>query len=198
MAIEITEKMNVDSSPEAAWRFITDPERVVTCMPGAELVEKINDTTYEGKVKVKLGAITTAYKGEVVFASVDEANHTMVLTGEGRETGGGTAQGSLEVRMTEAEQGVDMAFEIRVDLTGKVMQMGRGMIKGVSGQLFKQFAKAAREQIQAAASTPEGEALPAPIRDESQEALAVGSLVGRTLWQAVVDFFKRLFGGGSR
>lgn len=196
MAIEIIEKMNLEAPADAAWSFITDPERVVTCMPGAELVEQIDEKTYVGKVKVKLGAITTAYKGQVVFASVDNENHTMRLTGEGRETGGGTAKGSLDVRMTELESGIEMSFEVRVDLTGKVMQMGRGMIKGVSGQIFKQFAAAARDQILAAAETPEGTPLPAPS-PEGQEALSVGGLVGRTLWQGIVDFFKRLFGGGS-
>ena len=196
MAIEIIEKMNLEAPADAAWSFITDPERVVTCMPGAELVEQIDEKTYVGKVKVKLGAITTAYKGQVVFASVDNENHTMRLTGEGRETGGGTAKGSLDVHMTELESGIEMSFEVRVDLTGKVMQMGRGMIKGVSGQIFKQFAAAARDQILAAAETPEGTPLPAPS-PEGQEALSVGGLVGRTLWQGIVDFFKRLFGGGS-
>jgi len=196
LAIEIIEKMNLEAPADAAWSFITDPERVVTCMPGAELVEQIDEKTYVGKVKVKLGAITTAYKGQVVFASVDNENHTMRLTGEGRETGGGTAKGSLDVRMTELESGIEMSFEVRVDLTGKVMQMGRGMIKGVSGQIFKQFAAAARDQILAAAETPEGTPLPAPS-PEGQEALSVGGLVGRTLWQGIVDFFKRLFGGGS-
>ena len=197
MAIEIIEKMKIEAPPDAAWNFITDPEQVVACMPGAELVEQLDEKTYVGKVKVKLGAITTAYKGQVVFASVDDENHTMRLTGEGRETGGGTAKGSLDVHMTESESGVEMSFEVRVDLTGKVMQMGRGMIKGVSAQIFKQFAAAARDQITVAAEMPTGTPLPTP-RPETQEALSVGGLVGRTLWQGIVDFFKKLFGGGSR
>jgi len=197
LAIEITEKMTVESPLDAAWRFITDPDRVVTCMPGAELVEQLDDKTYVGKVKVKLGAITTSYKGEVIFASVDEITRTMQLTGEGRETGGGTAKGTLDVRLVEVENGTEMVFDIHVDLTGKVMQMGRGMIKGVSTQLFKQFATSAREQIQVAGETPAGEALPAPAREGSDEALAVGGLVWRTIWQGIVNFFKRLFGGGA-
>lgn len=193
MAIEITEKMKVAARAETAWAFITDPHRVVTCMPGAELVEQIDDTTYVGKVKVKLGAITTSYKGEVRFATMDASAKTMQLSGEGRETGGGTAKGTLDVQLNETDGETEMIFDIRVDLTGKVMQMGRGMIKGVSGQLFKQFANAARDQIAAAESTPEGTALPEP--GPNQEALSVGGLVGQTLWQAIVNFFKRLFGG---
>jgi hypothetical protein len=74
------------------------------------------------------------------------------------------------------------------------MQMGRGMIKGVSGQLFKQFSSNAKAQMSAEAST-DAVTAPAP---EAEEALAVGALLGRTLWQMVVDFFRRLFGKSAR
>lgn len=189
MAIEISERMQVDAPMETAWAFVTDARRVAACMPGAELVEEIDAQTFVGRAKVKLGAITTSYKGRVVFEDIDPAARTMRLTGEGRETGGGTARGSLEVRLTETESGgTELTFDVKVDLTGKVMQMGRGMIKGVSGQLFKQFSANAVAQLSADSSeTPV--ALP-----DANEALAVGSLVGRTLWQMIVDFFRRLFG----
>jgi hypothetical protein len=190
MAIEITEKMQVRAPVERAWAFILEPTRVVTCMPGAELVEQIDDKTYVGRVKVKLGAITTSYKGEVVFASVDAAARTIRIVGEGRETGGGTAKGSLDVTLRALDDGgSELQFDIKVDLTGKVMQMGGRMIKGVSAQIFKQFSANAAGQLEA---DDRGEArTPAVAQDE---ALAVGSIVGRTIWQAILDFFKRLLG----
>ena len=193
MAIEITEKMQVDASLETAWAFVTDARQVAACMPGAEIVDEIDERTFVGKAKVKLGAITTAYKGQVVFTDVDATAHTMRIEGEGRETGGGTAKGSLDVTLSEGtEGGTQLTFDVRVDLTGKVMQMGRGMIKGVSAQLFKQFSANAKTQLAAKASET-----PAPPPD-ADEALAVGSLLTRTLWQMVVDFFRRLFGKADR
>lgn len=193
MAIEITEQMQVDAPIAKAWAFITDPQRVAGCMPGAKIVEQKDEKTYVGQAKVKLGAITTSYKGEVTFVDVNELAHRMKITGEGREKGGGTARGALEVSCEAVgETATQLTFEVTVDLTGKVMQMGRGMIKGVSTQLFKQFAANARSQLETDASgeTPSGEAFPA------QESLAVGSLVGKTLWQMVINFFRRLFGRG--
>jgi hypothetical protein len=76
------------------------------------------------------------------------------------------------------------------------MQMGRGMIKGVSAPLFKQFATAARQQIQASTSAEGAGAAVAP--PAAQQPLFVAPLVGRTVWQAIVDFFRRLFGRASR
>ena len=193
MAIEINEQMKVDAPIDVAWNFVTDARRVASCMPGAEIVEEIDDKTYVGKAKVKLGAITTSYKGQVVFTEIDADARTMKLSGEGRETGGGTAKGSLNVQLAESsEGGTELSFDVTVDLTGKVMQMGRGMIKGVSAQLFKQFSANAQAQIAAAVADS-----PAPVPAAEDEALAVGSLLGRTLWQMIVDFFQRLFGRSS-
>ncbi len=191
MAIEITEQMRVEVPIEVAWAFVTDARRVAACMPGAEIVEEIDEKTYVGKAKVKLGAITTSYKGQVVFTEIDPGARTMKLTGEGRETGGGTAKGSLDVRLVEIGAAeTELSFDVKVDLTGKVMQMGRGMIKGVSAQLFKQFSANAEAQLSAAGSENPADA----VVVEDNEALAVGSLLGRTLWQMVVNFFRRLFG----
>ena len=122
----------------------------------------------------------------------------MRISGSGRETGGGTAKGTLDVTAVQGEdQTVELTFDIRVDLTGKVMQMGRGMIKGVSGQLFKQFSQNTVTALEAEASGDSEAAEAAAAAVAENQAVEVGSLVGRTLWQMVVNFFKRLFGGRS-
>ena len=193
MAIEISEKMNVSAPMNTVWEFITNAERVAQCMPGAEISEQLDENTYVGKAKVKLGAITTAYKGEVVFENVDPNTRTMRITGTGRETGGGTAKGSLDVALVDqADNQIELTFDVHVDLTGRVMQMGRGMIKGVSAQLFKQFAANAVTALEAEASG-DTEAAAAVVAEN--QTVQVGALVGRTLWQMVLNFFKKLFGG---
>jgi len=187
MAIEINEQFVVEAPIETVWAFVVEPARVVTCMPGAELLEQVDDTTYLGKVKVKLGAITTAYKGEVKFASVDDSGRAIQLVGEGRETGGGTAKGKVDIVLETVETGTQMRIDVTVDLTGKVMQMGRGMIKGVSAQLFKQFAANMQGQL----DPGEGESSVPATRED--EALAVAPLLAKTLWEAILSFFRRLF-----
>ena len=82
--------------------------------------------------------------------------------------------------------------------------MGRGMIKGVSAQLFKQFSANAKAQLVAETSGGQGTgSIAGPgtapsTAPDTDEALAVGALLGRTLWQMVVDFFRRLFGKTDR
>jgi len=190
MAIEFKETLRVEAPIDRVWQFVNDPRKVVTCMPGAELDEMEDERTFLGNVKVKIGAITASYKGRVVFTEVDEQARTLEAVAEGRETGGGTAKGTIAIRLSSlAEGATEFATEASVDLTGRVMQVGRGMIQGVSRQLFKQFAARTKELLEAQGA--EGEAV---VAVSESKPIRLLPLVFRTLWEAVVGFFRRLFG----
>ncbi|HEY4332099.1 MAG TPA: SRPBCC domain-containing protein, partial [Ilumatobacteraceae bacterium] len=63
---------------DAAWAVLTDVERIAPCLPGAQL-EEIEGDIYRGVVKVKVGPISAALKGEASFVERDDTNHRAVL-----------------------------------------------------------------------------------------------------------------------
>jgi carbon monoxide dehydrogenase subunit G len=197
MAIEIEEKLQVAAPIDEVWQFVTDPQRVVTCMPGAGLDEMVDDRTFLGTVKVKVGAITASYKGRVEFTEVDAQGHRIQMRAEGRETGGGTAKGTIAIRLVELAEGpTELVTEASIDLTGRIMQVGRGMIQGVSRQLFKQFASSTKALLEApAAATGEVGAPAADVTVARQTPIRIVPLLLKALWEAIVRFFRRLFGG---
>jgi carbon monoxide dehydrogenase subunit G len=197
MTIEILEEFTVPAPIDTVWGFVIEPAQVVVCMPGAELIDQKGEDTYVGKVKVKLGAITTSYQGNVVFEKVDAASRTIRLVGEGREPGGGTAKGVVDISLQDADDGgTALRIEVQVDLTGKVMQVGGRMIKPVSKQLFKEFANNTRKHLENANVSGSGAtATSVPVE---AKALAVAPLLGKTLWASIVNFFRRLFGLAER
>jgi hypothetical protein len=165
----------------------------VTCLPGASLEEVVDDRNFLGTVKVKVGAITTKYKGKILFNEVDPQARTLQMIAEGRETGGGTAKGTIDIRVNALPEGpIELVTEASVDLTGRVMQVGRGMIQGVSHQLFKQFAASAKEILEAEDEAAEQAAVAAV---SEQESVAILPVIFRTILEAIINFFKRLFGG---
>jgi len=193
MAIDIKETFQVAAPIDAVWRFVLDPDKVAACMPGAELEKIVDERTFLGSIKIKVGAITTGYKGRVRFTEVDEAGYRVQMLAEGRETGGGTARAAMSSSLRSLPSGLtEVVTEASVDLTGRIMQVGRGMIQGVSHQLFQQFVRRTKERLEA----PEGTLTVATPAD--QEPLRIVPLVMKTLWSAVVGFFRRLFRRGQR
>jgi carbon monoxide dehydrogenase subunit G len=189
MSIQIEETFRIAAPVETAWQFLLDPHRVVTCMPGATLEKVVDDRTFDGAVKIKLGAITTRYRGRVQLTEIDDQKYRVCMLAEGRETGGGTAKGTLMSELRALPDGqTEMVTTANVDLTGRVMQIGRGMIQGVSSQLFGEFVARTRQTLEAPASQA-GEV--APAREESIPLLR---MILSVLWAPVARFFRRLFG----
>ena len=214
--LKIEEQFEVNAPVERVWNFLKDPAQVVTCLPGAALDEVLDDRNYLGNVKVKVGPVTVAYKGKATLTEVDEENRKVLIHGEGKEkAGGGNVAMDMTGTVEEIEGGSKVSFVADVKLAGKIVRFGRGMIQGVSDQLFKEFSEKARsilEQPVAAEAAPEtegeaaepgGEAAPeagstAIAPPPKQEAVDGLSLMFKVIWAGIASFFRRLFGMGER
>ena len=192
MALEIRETFRVAAPVDRVWRFLMDPAAVASCMPGASLDEVVDERTFLGTVRVRIGAISASYKGRIRFDEVDDAGRTIRAVAEGRETGGGTAKGTLTSRLAALPDGsTEVVAEASIDLTGRVVQVGRGMIQGVSAQLFKEFVAKVSAKLETPATELAAAVAPAPAEGESIRLLP---LLLSVLRDAIVRFFRRLLG----
>ncbi len=192
MALEIRETFRVAAPVDRVWRFLMDPAAVASCMPGASLDEVVDERTFLGTVRVRIGAISASYKGRIRFDEVDDAGRTIRAVAEGRETGGGTAKGTLTSRLSALPDGsTEVVAEASIDLTGRVVQVGRGMIQGVSAQLFKEFVAKVSAKLETPATELAAAVAPAPAEGESIRLLP---LLLSVLRDAIVRFFRRLLG----
>ena len=162
MAEQLINEFTVNRPIDEAWPLITDLERIAPCLPGAELQEVEGDT-YRGVVKVKLGAISSQFKGEAHFIERDDENYRAVIKGAGRDTGG---RGNASAEITaEAESlsptSTRVAVTTDLHITGKVAQFGRGIMGDVSSKLMAQFADNLNQMID-----DEGTAAPQPAPPE--------------------------------
>lgn len=201
MSITIHETFTVNAPIARVWSFLTTPQEVVECLPGAELSEVLSEREYAGRVKVKVGPVTAAYAGKATLAEVDEAAHRITLIGEGRETGGaGSAKMTMNGGVTpNAIGGCDVTVDATIDIAGKVMQFGRGLVESVSQQLFKQFVEQARVRLESVAPTTQDAPLGASAATTPVAASGPTTTTPRELrllpllWRAVLDWFRRLF-----
>ena len=147
MAIKIEKTFRVDVPIEQTWAFLTNPENMVSCLPGATLTELIDERTFKGKIAFKVGPIEARYEGEARFEELDEADHRMRMVGRG--VGDGSASMVMSGHMRSiGDGGTETSVEAEVDLTGRLAQMGSRLIQFASNQMFDQFVKRVREQLQ--------------------------------------------------
>jgi len=156
---KLLNEFTVNRPIDETWKVLTDVEVIAPCMPGAQL-EEVEGDIFRGVVKVKLGAIAPAFKGQAKFLELDDAAHRVVLQGEGRDT---TGKGNADALVTATlhslgtnETRVNIETDLRI--TGKVAQFGRGIMGDVSKKLIAQFATNLNTMLDKGASSNAGAA----------------------------------------
>jgi carbon monoxide dehydrogenase subunit G len=192
MSFKIEERFEVLAPVERVWKYLTDPAQVVQCLPGAELLEMQDERTFLGALKVKVGPLSMSYKGKGQFTELNEQLHQVRMVGEAREVGGsGSTKVTMLSTVTALEKGgAEVVVNAEVDLVGKIVQFGRGMIEEVSRQMFREFSNCVKRQLEIPDAQPaEQIAAPAEAR-----GVSVVTLAFRALSAIIARFFRRLSG----
>jgi len=200
MAFKIEERFEVQAPVERVWKYLTDPKRVVECLPGAELLEQKDDQTFLGAIKVKVGPLSMSYKGQAKFTEINEQTHQVRMVGDAREvTGSGSTKVSMLSTVTPLASGggSEVSVNADVELVGKIVQFGRGMIEEVSRQMFRQFSTCVKQHLEVADDPPPVANGPAEVHTETK-AVAAAPLAFRAIWAIIVRFFQGLFGKAEK
>jgi carbon monoxide dehydrogenase subunit G len=180
---------DVPARPEQAWDLLMDVPRVIPCMPGAELVETLDDQTWKARMDVKLGPMSLTLDTNVRREEADREAMRAVLAASARDTRG-RCDGRATIESTLAEHDGGTRVQIRTDLvlSGALAQTGRGLVAAVSAQMVQSFADCLKAQL--AGSDEEA----AAAVDAQAGPVKGHSLAARATRDRVVDFFRRLVG----
>jgi hypothetical protein len=149
--MKIEQEFTVEAPADEVWAFLTDPERVAAALPGAEITEKVDDTTYKGGMSVKVGPLSATYAGTVSF-ELDEDARAATVHAKGQ---GKAGMGSADMRMVSNVVEVsDSETKVTVDsdltVSGVLAQFGRGMIEQVSKKMFNEFTANVKRELEEA------------------------------------------------
>src|ERR1700738_5073289 len=149
--MQLENSFSVGAPPDRVFAYLLDVNKVVGCVPGAELSEVVDPTTFKGKVKIKVGPVTVAYSGTARIVDRNDGAHTATLEAEGRET---TGPGSARAKafMSVVSEGDASVVKIVTDynVAGRVAQFGRGVMEDVSKRLVGQMADCIKANVAAA------------------------------------------------
>jgi carbon monoxide dehydrogenase subunit G len=193
MGIVIENEFTVAASPDDTYALMTDVERVAPCIPGASITGRRDDGAYDALVTMKMGPMSLTYKGVIEIIEQDDAARTAVMRAKATEAKGqGTAQATLTMDIDDAGGGsttVKVGSDILV--TGRVAQMGRGIMTDVAGKMIGEMAKAMEATLVAGAEAKaRGEAPPESVAAQAPSAVGIAADITK-------GKIKGLFGGGK-
>ncbi|TMB79931.1 MAG: carbon monoxide dehydrogenase [Chloroflexi bacterium] len=149
--MQLENSFQVGASPDQVFAYLLDVNKIVGCVPGAELSEVVDPTTFKGKVKIKVGPITVAYSGTARISERNDADRQATLTAEGRETTGpGSARATAQMSVQTAGEGSLVQIVTEYHVAGRVAQFGRGVMEDVSKRLIKDMANCIQANLEGA------------------------------------------------
>jgi carbon monoxide dehydrogenase subunit G len=208
--MEFDNTFEVPLPPGDAWKVLMDIRRIAPCMPGAELTDVVDESTYKGRIGVRLGPVALTFAGTVKFEEVDAANHAARVAAQGSDAKGrGAANAVASFRLEPAGSGTKVLVHTNLTLSGSVAQYGRGVgiIQLTAAQIITQFANNLKAQlakenaagpaapvtVDAPPLSPAAESsAPAPPSTAPPAAKPISgfALIGQVLW----GFLRRLLG----
>lgn len=154
MQVTIDKQYPVAAEPDVAWQVLCDMNELASCMPGAQITERVDATHYKGSVKVKVGPANAAFAGDIEVQSLDAATRSVRMLGKGADRGGSSASMALTATLLPADEGAcTLVGKADVTVTGKFAQFGGRMMNSVSDVLLAQFAETFSRKAQALQSS---------------------------------------------
>ncbi|AQA03788.1 membrane oxidoreductase [Mycobacterium sp. MS1601] len=189
--MKIANEFTVSAPIDQAWDVLLDLEQVIPLMPGAQMTGRDGDDVL-GKVKIKVGPVTSEFSGKVHFVEQDSGAYRAVIDAKGKEARGtGNAAATVTAQLQQAGEVTRVVVDTDLKIVGKLAQFGSGMLQQVSEKLLGQFVDSLEAKLAADNSTDT-----AVVESGSPEQVSVESTPPAAAEPAPIDLLE--LAGGTK
>jgi len=138
VALELDHSFSTAKPIDESFAAILDLERLVPCVEGGTVLEKIGPDSVRAEIKVKMGAMSLSFTGTVEIVEQDAAAHRMMMSVKSKEAAGlGYANADVAIALRDGGG----TIHTHAQITGTAASMGEGVLVGVLDALIKDFAE---------------------------------------------------------
>lgn len=192
--MQLQGERSIKASRDVVWKALNDTEVLKASIPGCEELERISDTTLEGKVKQKIGPVNARFTVIVELSDIVEAQ-SYRISGEGKGGAAGFAKGGAAVTLEDEGDGTLLSYDAEAKVGGKLAQLGSRLIDGYARKMSDAFFDRFKEAVEPPGenesdNASETEAGGEAAQTEQQAEPASGTDSGNRK----KGWFRRLFG----
>lgn len=150
IALTLEKILEFEESPDQVWDVLVDVPTVVSCIPGAELLETVSDSAWKAQIGVDLGLMQVTFVADVVRRELDREKGRAALTINGKALNGrGEAAVTLLSTVSPSPGGAQAQLITEIEMSGNVARLGPGIIEDVSDEMTEQLAACLRARLAA-------------------------------------------------
>ncbi len=147
--MDLSDEIRISAPRDVVYQALNNPEILQECIPGCEELTQNAPDELAAKVVLKIGPVKAKFAGEVTL-DTSNAPDGFSLSGEGKGGAAGFAKGGADVALTEDGDETVLSYTAKVEVGGKIAQLGSRLISGtakkLSGKFFTRFGEIVSEQ----------------------------------------------------
>ncbi|MFY2822426.1 SRPBCC family protein [Ruegeria sp. MALMAid1280] len=147
--MDLSDEIRISAPRDVVYQALNNPEILQECIPGCEELTQNAPDELVAKVVLKIGPVKAKFAGEVAL-DTSNAPDGFSLSGEGKGGAAGFAKGGADVTLTEDGDETVLSYTAKVEVGGKIAQLGSRLISGtakkLSGKFFTRFGEIVSEQ----------------------------------------------------
>lgn len=127
--MEFEGEVAIAADEERVWELTSDPEVLMTCVPGAEEITKLSETKYEGTIERGVGGVSISLDGTAEIVELDPPSRiTANAAGEDAKTNSRMAA-TAEMEIEADNGGSTLNYSIDITFTGRLASLGSRIVK---------------------------------------------------------------------
>lgn len=139
--MNISNSFIVMAPVERVWDFLMDLERMSQCVPGVDSIEALDETTYLGKLRIKIGPISTTFNGNMELLEIEPPHRLVAAVSGDDKAKGSSVKATFESTLEKVANGTQVNYEMELNLRGKLAQFGSAVVTATAKKMTAQFAE---------------------------------------------------------
>jgi len=145
----IDQQTTISAPVEKVWDFVMDIPAVSRCVPGVESFEPVDDHTFAGTLKVKVGPVTVRLEGRIVVAERDRdgLSSRLEIQAKERRIASSVSATTTLTLVSTADGSTELHVHTDASILGKLGEFGQSVMRREADQIMAEFAKNAALEV---------------------------------------------------
>lgn len=141
-------RIRVQAPIRRVWDALLEPETLQACIPGAEIIERLDERQYHVIIKQKVGPLTVRFTMQVTLTTVETPTR-LELEGEGADMGkAGRIVHKTRIDLRETAGGVvEISYLTDARIVGKLALFGERIMQAKAKKMEVEFTEALQERL---------------------------------------------------
>jgi carbon monoxide dehydrogenase subunit G len=147
----VDQQVTVAAPVDRVWDFMMDIPAVSRCVPGVDAFDQIDDDTYEGALKVKVGPIGVRLQGRIVVSERDRdaLRSQMDISASEKRIASTVSARTTMTLVPKGDAETEVQIHTEASILGKLGEFGQAVMRRKADQVVAEFAKNMQRELAA-------------------------------------------------